>query len=73
MKLGNKTVSGSVEDIISAVKQTVRAAVLAPVTCTLPSLPWQGFNIDRSLDDAAMAETAAYSGLLTHRLLPTMV
>jgi hypothetical protein len=73
MKLGNKTVSRSVEDIIAAVKQAVRAAVLVPATCTLPSLPWQGFNLDRSLGDAAVTETAAYSALLTHRLLPAMV
>jgi hypothetical protein len=54
MKLGNKTVSRSVEDIIAAVKQA-------------------GFNLDRSLGDAAVTETAAYSALLTHRLLPAMV
>jgi metaxin len=54
MKLGNKTVSRSVEDIIAAVKQA-------------------GFNLDRSLGDAAVTETAAYSALLTHRLLPAMM
>lgn len=42
---------------------------------TLPSLPssLQGFDLDRALKGPAVAETTAYSAMLTDRLLPALV
>ena len=38
-----------------------------------PSLPAQGFNLDCSLKEPALAEITAYSAMLTDRLLPALV
>ena len=66
-----KTVSHSADDIITAVKELVSGECVSEMIAG--SLLAQGFNLDRSLQDPALAEVVAYSAMLTDRLLPALV
>lgn len=81
LKPSSKRVVSQPDEIITYLKETVRANIVLwncssifSLPCPLPLSPaLQGFNLDSSLKEPDLAEVTAYSAMLTDRLLPALV